>query len=381
MQYVGDLETARKYCNAKTQTRDYGQNTVYPGFCESHAHGIMAAPRLLLEADLSEPASSMQDFVDRMKKYVEANPGREIYRGAGWFFITSPDAEMLDAISPDVPMVLTSVDAHSMWLNTAAMMKLAPQIKPTKEELKQGLLKWQEFAFAHGFTAASECYVNPTGEEAIEAYRELVEEGEWKLRTYAVYCIDEKEKDVDGKLQRALELFNEGGEYFSIGGIKVFMDGVIEAHTGWLIDPYVDQTDYYGLKRGEDIARIEKIVSFANENGLYVHFHAIGDEAIKTAVDAICASEDSTGIRDARNIIAHLQIVRPEDIKRMGEYKIMAAVAPLWATMGDSAYEQMVGYIGKQRLQCSDQNDRLGRLSKGSAYRLNRNIGPRGLRQ
>lgn len=175
VQFVGDLETARKYVSTKTQTCDYGTNTVYPGFCESHA---------------------------------------------------------------------------------------------------------------------------------------------------PVYCIDENEKDVDG---------------------------VIEAHTGWLLEPYSDQSDYYGLKRGEDAARIEKIVRFANEHGLYVHFHAIGDGAVKTAVDAICAAEDQTGIKDARNIIAHLQVVRPEEIKKMGQYDIMAAVAPLWVTMGDEAFEQMVGYIGEQR--------------------------------
>lgn len=154
---------------------------------------------------------------------------------------------------------------------------------------------------------------------------------------------------MDGKLQRIEELSRNGGEYFSINGVKLFMDGVIEAHTGWLCEPYSDQNDYYGLKRGEDVGRLEKIVRFVNEKGLGAHFHAIGDGAVKAAVDAICAAQDSTGIKDARNIIAHLQIVRPEDIERMGEYGIMAAVAPLWVTVGDVSYQQTIEYLGQER--------------------------------
>lgn len=391
--FVGSQEEARKMCNDKTIVKDYGKACIYPGFLESHTHGVLVADRSM-QADLLsvnlQDGVVMNDFVQAMKKYMEENPGLPLYKGAGWTpKEKEPTAAMLDSICPDVPMILNTSDGHSMWINTAAMkqfgidadavkkygtdcvrvdkdgnptgylsenpaIELLAKVSLTKEECKEGLLKWQEKAFSSGFTAVTEAALNLGCKFAKEAYQELCDEGKWKLRTYAVVVIDEKVPDekVDSALNAVLDMHKAyNGEYFKVTGTKVFMDGVIEAHTGWLAEEYTDQPGYFGLKRCPEVARVAKIVGFNNKNGMNVHFHSIGDAATHVAVEGIAQAVKETGVKDGRNALSHLQVVKTEDIPLFAEYNIIPVVAPLWALMEPVIYEYTVQYIGKDRAE------------------------------
>ncbi|MCQ2345473.1 MAG: amidohydrolase [Paludibacteraceae bacterium] len=386
IQYVGSAQVAKKLRGKHTQIADYGTNYVYPGICESHAHGALAASRLYLEADLVDKAKKMTDYAQLMKEYMENHPGMTLYRGSGWDVLdTLPDARMLDAVCPDVPMVLQSSDGHSMWLNTAALnaygftpeyakeagydlvrvredgtptgyisetpvSKLVKYIAPSKDDYKKGLLMWQDYAFTQGITATTEAFLNIGGDAVIDAYRELVDEGLWHLRTFAVYCVDENAEDPQAELDKIVKLSREAdSEYFKISGLKVFMDGVVEAHTGWLLQPYADDSTYYGLKRRTDVEQLSQMIQYINENGLSVHFHTIGDGAVHTAIEAVALAEDRIGKRDCRNIFSHLQVVDSADIVKMGEYQVIAAVAPLWMPTVQPFYDRDVSYIGTDR--------------------------------
>lgn len=391
--FVGSQEEARKMCNDKTIVKDYGKACIYPGFLESHAHGIGAAARSL-QANLSDvnakDGAVMDDFVQAMKKYIEENPGLPIYKGAGWTpKEKDPTAAMLDAICPDVPMLLNTEDGHSMWLNTAAMkqfgidanavkkygtdcvrvdkdgnptgylsetpaIELMKKSSISKEEAKAGLLKWQEKAFGAGFTAVTDAALFIVTPHAAEAYQELCDEGKWKLRTYAVHTIEENVPDekLDSALNAILDLHNKyNGEYFKVTGTKVFMDGVIEAHTGWLEEEYSDQPGYFGLKRCPEVSRVAKIVAFNNKNGMLVHFHAIGDGATRVVLDGIAQAAKETDVKDGRNAVAHLQIVKPDEIRMFGEYNVIPVVAPLWTPKEPVLYEYTVQFIGKDRAE------------------------------
>lgn len=388
IKFVGSAEEARKMCDNKTRIKDYGTASIYPGFLEGHTHGALASDRFQ-QADLTplnEKADAvMDDYVAIMKQYMAEHPGQPMYKGAGWSVKDrEPNAAMLDAICPDVPMCLNTVDGHSMWINTAAMKKfgidkeavkkygtdcvrvdangdptgylsetpaiaLLAKISTTKEECKKGLLMWQEKAFSYGFTAVTEAALNIASPYACEAYQELCNEGLWKLRTYAVEVIEEKvpNEKLDSALNRVLELHNQyNGEYFKVTGTKVFMDGVIEAHTGWLEEEYSDQPGYYGLKRCPEASRVAKIVAFNNRNGMNVHFHSIGDAATRTVIEGIVQAIGETGIKDGRNTVAHLQVVNPASFDLFAKYNIIAVVAPLWVGKDPGVYDMECLYLG-----------------------------------
>lgn len=382
--YLGSRDVAMKMKGENTEVQDYGDAVIYPGFMDAHTHGLMAGQRLAFECNLVS-GKSMPEYVEMVRRFIEEHPGRTCYRGAGWEKHEEPTRQMLDAVAPDVPVVLTSVDGHSMWLNTAALKACnytAETVKKlgvdqvhadekgepsglvceqgttvprkafpiTKEELKEGLLAWQEFAFSQGITAVGEALADMYP-GSLDAYAELVAEGKWKLRTYAFpinmpYAMTAPEKIGDILRDEASKY---DSEYFRISGQKMVLDGVVEAHTGYLLEPYSDQPDYYGVCNIKDIDKLTTLVRSANEAGFSVHTHSIGDGASKLMLDAYQAVQEQTCNFDARNSLAHLQLIRPEDIKRCGDYNIGAVVAPLWVPINPLYFQQEIDYIGEDR--------------------------------
>lgn len=322
---------------------------------------------------------------------MDDNPGKDMYKGSGWSIKEGvlPTASMLDAICPDVPMLLNSGDGHSMWLNTAAIRyfeidetwvekygadcvrkdadgKIIGYISETpafvlikatalsKEECIDGLLKWQDYAFSRGITATTEATTSLGSGGASTAYVELSASPSWKLRTYAVENISESVSDdqLDSALNKVLQLHRENnGEYFQVTGVKIFVDGIVEAHTAWLKREYSDQKGYYGLRRCSDPVKVAKIVEFANRNGMNVHFHCIGDGATACAVEGITNGQNAAGVENGRNTIAHLQLVSPEDIQKIADNHITAVLAPQWALLTQDEYDFTEGYIGPDRAQ------------------------------
>lgn len=380
--YIGSEKVARRFCGSDTQVLDYGRNTVYPGFIEAHCHGLQASQRLVFDIDLT-PGGSMEEYAAIAGEFIRKNPGKKYYKGSGWAKYAEPTAEMLDRICADAPVVLQSVDGHSMWLNSCALKAAgvtAQRAKeygydlvhvdergeptglicekatemgnaiacPTKDMIKEGLLAWQEFAFAHGLTAAceamSDCY--PDGEEA---YAELVREGKWKLRTYAYPTLNNIPNEAAAdELKRRAGLYNS--EYFRITGLKCFVDGVVEAHTASLIDGYADDPSYHGVNyfTGKQELLNRKVAS-VNAAGFPVHFHTIGDLAVRTAMDAVEYSVTENCDIRPRNALAHLQVVSPEDIRRMAEYHCTAVVAPLWVPVAYPYFNDELGNLGEER--------------------------------
>ena len=382
--YLGTKEIAQVMQGPETEILDFGDNTVYPGFMDAHTHGPLAAERLALQAVLAG-GKSMQEYVDKMAAYVADNPDKKIYQGSGWEKFEEPTAAMLDAICPDKPMILRSMDGHSMWLNTAALKdcgidreyaaKNGPaQVhvdadgnpsgvlceKPvgdvtahypiTLEDMKEALLKWQEYAFSQGITAVADAY-SDTYPIAPEAYSQLDKEGKWKLRTYAYFVNTAellKEPEKAGELLKA-EAEKYNSEYYKILGQKVVLDGVIEAHTGALIEEYSDQPGYYGVLNIPDQELLNKIVLSVNEAGFPVHIHSIGDKASMMSLDAFQNSETQTCNFDIRNAVCHLQLIRPEDIKRCADYNVVAVVAPTWAPVDPTYFGDAIKYLGNDR--------------------------------
>ena len=259
IQYVGSRRVAETMSDANTVVMDYGDNYIYPGFLESHAHGAAAGFRMAGQADLG-PCNTIEECVAVMKAWIDEHPDKDVYLGCGWkpWIISEPDAASLDAICPDKPMALNSVDGHSMWVNSA-MMKLAgidkeyakkmgaaqvhadadgnPSglltesagtsimkcIVSTVDDYKEYVLAWQDFAFAHGYTAATEAGVELASKVAPQAYAELASEGRLKLRTYAYHLVSDDSVTPEEDAAEAVRMADElNSEYFRIVGLKIF---------------------------------------------------------------------------------------------------------------------------------------------------------------
>ncbi len=388
IQYVGSKDVALALCDDNTEVLDYGTNSVYPGFLEAHAHGHAAGLRMAGQAKLG---GSMEDCVETMKQWMQDHPGSDVYNGGGWepWTILNPTKEPLDAICPDKPMALSSVDGHSMWVNSAMLrmrgidaayakekgpslvhvdengeptgllteseaIAIASMGQHTLDEWKEYLLAWQDFAFQHGYTAAAEAGVELASPMSKEAYVALANEGKLKLRTFAYRLVADNSTTPEEDVAKAVEEANAmNSEYYKVIGMKIFIDGVVEAHTGWIKEGYKDQPGFYGLQRYADHDIAVRLIKAASDAGLNVHAHTIGDGAVGFMLGAIAEAETETGNFDMRNILVHLQIVDPEQISKFAEYNVVAGTAPLWTPKSPSVLKQEIEYVGEEMAEAA----------------------------
>ena len=106
IKYVGSKRVAQKLIDENTEILDFGDNFIYPGFMEGHAHGLPAGNIMGFSIDLMD-GKTLEDYVEITRKYVEEHPGRKFYVGNNWLFDNQkPTASMLDEISRDIPIAL-----------------------------------------------------------------------------------------------------------------------------------------------------------------------------------------------------------------------------------------------------------------------------------
>ena len=384
--FIGGAEEAKALAGADAQVLDYGENYIYPGFLEAHSHGYLAGDRAIGQANLSKVlGTDYAKYREIIKEFIEKNPQREFYMAAGW---AENDEKVtkayLDEICPDKPLIMNTGGGHSMLLNTKALewagidreyaekhgpaevhvdengepdgyvcegpvFEIMPRIPKTMEDAKNFLLAWQDIAFKTGYTAVGDAGVELVSPMATQAYYELEQEGKLKLRTYAYLRVAENAEDPKAEIARATaDRAKYSNEYFHVVGVKTFLDGVIEAHTGWQLADYLDQPGYHGLERFNDHDKMVELITAANAEGLSVHVHSIGNGATSFMLGCIEDAEKITGNLDQRNVLAHLQYVADEDIRRMAETGSIPAVPPLWTPNVPGGYDMEVAYVGKE---------------------------------
>ncbi len=383
IQYVGSVQTAKTLCDKDTKILDYGDNYVYPGFLEAHAHGLAAGWHRMGQIDLT-PGKSYKDYQKIIRDYIKEHPGRRYYFGSGWqvFDDVDPTKALIDEVCSDMPIALSSVDGHSMLVNSAcieffhATKEIAHQFKPgeiilddkgeltglvhetpalmilayiplTVKEMKKFVLNWQDFAFSLGFVAATEAGIQDIEKDGDQAYLGLAKEKKLKLRTYSYYNVSEKTTTPKADVEHIADFAAKNNtEYFKTIGIKVFNDGVVEAHTAWLDEDYKDMPGYHGVERHNNHQKMVTILTTANKYGLAVHSHSIGSGASKFQLDAIEDAQRTTGNMDQRNCMAHLQVIRDADIQRLADLDVVAIVPPLWCAKDKEYFHEEVEAIG-----------------------------------
>ena len=384
--FVGSAAEAKRLAAADAEVLDYGENYIYPGFLESHCHGYFAGDRAVGQANLMQVG--LTDYVkyrEIIKEFIAKNPQRKFYVAAGWAeneeYVTKA---YLDDICSDKPLLMQTGGGHSMLLNTKALewagidaayakkmgydlvhvdkngepdgyiceapvMELMPKLSATFEEAKNLLLAWQEIAFKNGYTAVADAGTEIFFKDSARAYHALEEEGKLKLRTYAYILTEDNVADPKTEVARVAAVrANYSGEYFHVVGIKAFLDGVTEAHTGWQNQDYADQPGYHGVERFNDHDKMVQLIAEADKEGLSVHVHSEGGGATHFMLGCIEDAEKITGDKDQRNVLAHLHFVTEEDIRRMAATGSVPAVPPLWTAAIPGFYDIEVKYVGEE---------------------------------
>ena len=384
--FIGSAEEAKKLAGADAKVLDYGENYIYPGFIDGHAHGVFAGYRAIGQANLAQAGltTDYAKYREIIKEFIAKNPQRNIYLAAGWVQNEEHVTKAyLDEICPDKPLIMNTGDAHSCLLNTKALewagvdaafakkygpaivhvdatgepdgyicegpaFKIIHDVPVTVEEAKTYILAWQDFAFANGLTATAFAGDDLRFPEA-EAYYELEQEGKLKLRTYANVIIPDNAENPKAEIAHVAEVRAKySNEYYRIIGAKVLLDGVTEAHTAWMLADYLDQPGYHGVERFNNHDKMVELITEADKEGLSVHAHSVGNGATHFMLGCIEDAEKITGDLDQRNILAHLQYVTDEDIRRMAATGSVPAVPPLWTAKVSGSYDLEVAYVGRE---------------------------------
>ena len=390
--FIGSAEEVKQIASRGARVLDYGDNFIYPGFIESHSHGYFAGDRLIGQANLAQVGveTNYPKYREIIKEFIAKNPQKQVYIAAGWVeneeYVTKA---YLDEIYSEKPVIMQTGGGHSMLLNTKAMewigidaeyakrygydmvhvdkdgnpdgyicenplLDVIAKLPTSVEEAKNYLLAWQDFAFQKGYTAVADAGVELFCKHAPQAYHELEEEGRLKLRTYGYMLAPDNVADPKAEVARvAADRVKYGGEYFNIVGIKTFLDGVTEAHTGWQNQDYLDQPGYHGVERFNDHDKMVEMIAEADKEGMAVHVHSEGGGATHFMLGCIEDAEKITGDKDQRNVLAHLHFVTDEDIRRMAATGSVPAVAPLWSPKTPGMTDQEVIYVGQE---LSDQS-------------------------
>ncbi|MFN7223021.1 MAG: amidohydrolase [Paracoccaceae bacterium] len=376
---VGPKPQIEALAGPGTRMIDAQGRTVLPGFVESHLHLVLGGAELghLHVTGLH----GMDALRDAFRRFGARHPDRPLVMGQGADYtildhpVTRHD---LDAIMADRPIALTSHDHHTVWANTAALTAaglLHGLDTPHGHEVVMGedgmatgeLREFEAFApvialggearlnlgiatgaepqpwpdaaaraldkdkiaaglahcAAHGITSM----VNMDGNRyTLELLREMQAEGRLTARVKVPFHF-KPHMDL-AELDRAEAMTRDfADDWLTCGFVKMFMDGVVDSRTAFMVNDYPDQPGH----RSEPLFAPERFKEIATEidrRGLQIAVHAIGDGAVRTTIDGYEAAQKVNGRRDSRHRIEHIELIHPTDISRLGALGITASVQP-----------------------------------------------------
>jgi len=343
---------------------DLAGRCVLPGFNDAHVHfptWSLGQGQVRLEG-----ARSLAEAVGRV---ADALPARGWVRGLGWRdadWTEPPTRAALDAIAPDTPVILTSRDYHSLWLNSAALARAGGDLDapggvverdpsgdptgvlresaawrfrdrhatPSMDEMLEACRSGLPIAAARGVTAVHD---KDGWLGILPWWQTLADERSLTLRVWQSLP-HERLPEIEALGLRS----GIGDDLLRIGYIKVFMDGTLGSKTARLLDG--SGVEITSREEFEDIVRRSARAGFP------VGVHAIGDQANRDALDGFEAAAEEWRPLGLRPRIEHAQLLAPEDVERFGRIGIAASVqfshAPsdrdladeTWAGMTDRAY-------------------------------------------
>jgi predicted amidohydrolase YtcJ len=391
------------------QTIDLAGAFVMPAFADGHAHPLFAGREA--QGPKVNALQSVPEIVAEVKSFAEANPDSKwIIGGAYEAAIIERgdfDAHWLDEVVSDRPVVLQAVDHHTIWVNSKALeiagitsvttdpdcgtiarredgspkgtlrepaamdliSKLAPE-RTLHDELNA--IAWaSEQYLAAGVTSAMDAWVE---DGMSEIYIEAAKTGHLKVDMNLTFLAQ------PGKWRSRVNYYNEMRAMvealpvdtgLTAKSVKFIGDGALSAGTAAILEPYLDDPTSKGLLIWSDEEITEAAKTF-DKAGLQLHIHAIGDAAVRQALDAIEAVIASNPSWDRRPVITHAQLVDPVDLPRFAALGVIANFQPLWTYLDPMNKELILPRIGEnrnnQQYQLRKLIDSGARLSFGSDW-------------
>jgi predicted amidohydrolase YtcJ len=216
-----------------------------------------------------------------------------------------------------------------------------------------GLLTAQEYLHSLGITAWQDALVDSLQWGwNLPAYIETARDGRLTARVVGALWWERHrgEEQIAELIDKRAQA--EGLERFRATSVKIMQDGVCENFTAAMIDPYLDAdgnpTDHGGPSLVEPDA-LNSAVTRLDAEGFQVHFHTIGDRAVREALDAIEAARRANGPNDHRHHLSHIQVVHPDDIPRFRTLRVVANAQPLWAVHEGQMDDLTIPFLGEPR--------------------------------
>ncbi|MFF3908061.1 amidohydrolase [Streptomyces sp. NPDC001848] len=386
---VGD-PAARELTGPGTEVVDLAGRLLLPGFQDAHIHPVPAGLEMA-QCDLTGTKTA-EETVAAVRAYAEAHPDREWITGGGWsmeaFEGGAPTRELLDAVVPDRPVYLPNRDHHGAWVNSRALeragvtrdtpdpadgrferdasgeptgmlqegaMRYVGRLTPaaTAADRLAALLQAQRHLHALGITAWQDALVGDFlgMDDPSDAYLTAAREGSLTARVVGALWWDRgRGAEQIPELVERRAASSHGR--FRAGSVKLMLDGVAETGTAALLEPYLDACGCATANRGTsfvDPDRLPEYVTALDTLGFQCHFHALGDRAVRDALDAVEAARKANGPSDTRPHLAHLQIVHPDDVPRFAQLGATANIQPLWAAHEPQMDELTIPFLGPER--------------------------------
>ncbi|SOC82953.1 hypothetical protein SAMN05421890_1379 [Ensifer adhaerens] len=393
---VGGKEAVLAHAGPATRIVDAAGATLMPGFVESHLHLFSGAYGQTL---LQLPGIRGFDALNAgFQAFIADQPdeGLLLAQGSDYEILgrnTRLDRHVLDRICPDRPIAVMAYDFHTLFANTAAlqaagllngrklpvgnevvmgedglatgelrekfamlpvldlrttggremlgMSGIEPPVPPTQAEwrddmeiLKAGV----KFAASKGITSMHNMDGN---RHLLELLRDIEVEGGLLSRISVPFHLT---RDMPlSELDRATAMTRDfTGDKLTCGRVKIFIDGVIESGTAAMLDDYADKPGLRGAPIFDATAFKEAAIE-ADRRGLQIAVHAIGDAAVRIALDGYEAASKANGPRDSRHRVEHVEMIDPADVPRFAELGVIASVQPLHAPVGDTPTTRSIG--------------------------------------
>jgi hypothetical protein len=365
---VGETGCIERYVGPATERVELPGVGV-PGLADAHAHAAGFGERL---ATLDLRGLDRGQILDRVRDLAARTPEGEWILGGGWdegHFrpVGFPTASELDAATARHPVILDRIDGHSIWVNTralalagvtratkdppggkllrdpagsptgvlvdhaaAAIRDIVP--KPTPDQLERRLRAALE---AYGRSGLTSIHDAGADRETLLLYRKLLAEDALPVRVYAM--ANGRGDVVSETLARGPEI-GLGEGRLTIRSFKVVLDGALGSRGAQLSTPYADAPSESGLETMGD-TEFRDLIARASARGFQVNAHAIGDLAVRRALDAFGAA----GSGERRFRVEHASVIDPRDRPRFGKLGVIASLQPMFSSEYGRWSEDRVG--------------------------------------
>jgi len=392
-------EAAESAAGDDTRRIDLQGAFVMASWGDGHAHPLFGG--LESEGPDVRACTSVDDIVAEVARYAADHPVDPEDPDSEWIFGASYDgslveaglfdARWLDRAVDDRPVVLRAWDYHTVWVNSEALrragitsdtadpvlgeiphredgeplgtlrewgavdlvMNVAP-VRPDEVRLR-ALQTAGRYYLARGVTWVQDAWVEPRD---VDTYVEAAGRGILPIRFNLALYADPRafDEQLPHMIEARRRVEEADDPLLTAHTVKFFADGVVENETGALLEPYCSGlhshhagSARHGMQVWGDGDALANAVEAVDAAGFQIHIHAIGDAAVRQALDAVQGAIEANGARDRRPVIAHAQLIADEDLGRFAELGVVACMQPLWAQQDALMTVLTVPRLGEER--------------------------------